>query len=147
VKQGLTGRNGFTLIELVVTVGIVGILAAIAIPAYTSYMMRSNRTDAVRSMTLDAQALERCYSQQWTYVGCTVPAASLSSQGYYTIAITYYTTGNSNGTTPNAYTITATPVNPGPQLADSACQMFTLDSFGHQGSVGSATSQTCWGSA
>ena len=69
-------KNGFTLVELMITVGIVAILAAIAIPSYSAYVMRSNRTDATRTMVADAQALERCYSQTFTYLGCApLPAA------------------------------------------------------------------------
>jgi len=54
-------KNGFTLVELMITVAIVAILAMIAVPAYTQYVMRANRTDAVKTLTLDAQSLERCY--------------------------------------------------------------------------------------
>jgi type IV pilus assembly protein PilE len=53
-------KNGFSLIELMMAVAIVGILAAIAVPSYTAFVRQSNRTDAVRALTLDAQALERC---------------------------------------------------------------------------------------
>lgn len=131
-------KNGFSLIELVVAMGIVGILAAIAIPAYTSYTKTANRTDAVRTMTYDAQALERCYSQSFTYLGCASAAAGslASAQGYYTVTI---------APTANSFTITATPLK-SPQTQDSACTSFTLNNAGTQGATGSATSQTCWGS-
>jgi type IV pilus assembly protein PilE len=129
-------KNGFSLIELVVALGIVGILAAIAIPAYTSYTKTANRTDATRSMTYDAQALERCYSQTFTYLGCASAVSGPSAQGYYTVTIT---------PTANSFTMTATPIR-SPQTLDSACTSFTLNNAGTQSATGTATSQTCWGS-
>jgi type IV pilus assembly protein PilE len=132
-------KNGFTLIELMIACAIVGILAAIAIPSYTAYVQRSNRTDAVRALTLDAQALERCYSQAFTYVGCaTVPVGPvLTSQGNYNVTL-----GNLTATT---YTLTALPVSP-QQLGDTTCTSFVLIQTGAQSATPAANSQTCWGS-
>jgi type IV pilus assembly protein PilE len=132
-------KNGFSLIELVVAMGIVGILAAIAVPAYTAYTKTANRTDATRSMTTDAQALERCYSQSFTYVGCATAVSAPSSQGYYTLVV---------APTANSFTITATPIK-SPQTKDSECATFTLNNAGTQGATtsgGAASTQTCWGS-
>jgi len=132
-------KNGFTLIELMIACAIVGILAAIAIPSYTAYVQRSNRTDAVRALTLDAQALERCYSQAFTHVGCaTVPVGPvLTSQGNYNVTL-----GNLTATT---YTLTALPVSP-QQLGDTTCTSFVLIQTGAQSATPAANSQTCWGS-
>jgi type IV pilus assembly protein PilE len=135
-------KNGFSLIELMIAVAIVGILAAIAIPSYMAYTHRANRTDATRTMTRDAQGLERCYSQNFTYIGCANPAAgtTASPQGYYNVTIAMPTA--------SSFTITATPVA-SPQTSDSACQSFTLDSAGTQGATDSGANpntQTCWGS-
>jgi type IV pilus assembly protein PilE len=86
-------KNGFSLIELMIAVGIVGILAAIAIPSYSAYVKRANRSDATRSLSVTAQALERCYSQNFTYSNtlpyvCAANAGVVSSsQGYYTVTI------------------------------------------------------------
>jgi type IV pilus assembly protein PilE len=129
-------KNGFSLIELVVAMGIVGILAAIAIPAYTAYTKTANRTDATRTMTNDAQALERCYSQNFTYVGCASAVSGPSAQGYYTITVV---------PTANSFTITATPLK-APQTSDSECTSFTINNAGTQSTTPAGNSQTCWGS-
>jgi type IV pilus assembly protein PilE len=140
--------SGFSLIELMVTVVIIGILAAIAYPSYLAYTMRSDRTDATTSMFNDAQILERCYAQTYDYTKCLTttapsgvtgvdPGPTSSPQGYYDLTVA----------TPSAdqYTITAKPVK-SPQTSDSQCTSFTLASTGAQGATGSASAQTCWGS-
>ncbi len=136
-------KNGFTLVELMITVAVVAILAMIAIPSYTQYVKRANRTDATKTMTLDAQALERCYSQNFAYAPCPNAGAGTlpSPQGNYnvTIAVTAL---------PATYTITAVPISPN-QLGDTSCATFTLDSTGNQSATdsgGGPSTQTCWGS-
>ncbi|GAC1305474.1 MAG: type IV pilin protein [Steroidobacteraceae bacterium] len=137
-------KNGFTLVELMIAVGISAILTAIAVPTYLGYTKRANRIDATRALTLNAQALERCYSQSFNYAGCAAAPAgtTVSSQGFYTVTVVV-------ATTPTAtYTVTATP-RAAPQLSDSSCQSFSINNAGTQSAVDGSnnnTTKTCWGS-
>ena len=138
---------GVTLMELMIVVAIVGILAAIAYPAYTQFVIQTNRTDATKTIQIYAQSLERCYSANFTYLGCTVqgnPVVDGSKMGtpnnYYTITF--------NIPDAQTYSLVATRAA-APQTLDNQCATFTLFSTGQQTAQDASTNpntQTCWGS-
>ncbi len=128
-----------------VTVAILAILTTIAVPAYRSYVLQANRTDAIKTLTFDRQVLERCYSQNFSYQNLAndCPAAAnivgASVGGYYNITVPTWTA--------TTYTLKAVPA--GPQASDKSCQQFTVTQNGTQAAQdGSAnnTTKTCWGS-
>lgn len=86
-------QQGFTLIEMLIAVAIIGIVAGIAYPSYTRYVERSLRTDAHAGLLQAASEMERCYSRQYNYTGCAITATS--PDGNYAIAVT--TGGESDG--------------------------------------------------
>ena len=132
---------GFTLLELMIVVAIVGLLAAIAFPSYRNYSMRAHRADALRALTSLQQSLERCYAQAFSYAGCAaVPNGNvqLTANGYYKVTAT---------TAAATYTLAAVPQ--GTQTHDLKCSTMGLDSVKGQTAtddLGANTATTCWGS-
>lgn len=132
---------GFTLIELMITVGVVAILAAIAYPSYTQYVVRSNRS-AAQSYILGVANLQeqysldaRQYATTMAMLNATVPAAVSQN---YNVTLTA-----NNAATPPTYTVTATPI--GTQLArDTQCVNLTVDQTGTKGISGAGPLTRCW---
>lgn len=102
-----TQSKGFTLVELMVTVAIVGILAAIAYPSYTQYVIRANRADAQQALMQLQQNMERYFTSHRSYtdaeVGSNVGPSQSPESGdaVYTFAI--------EDLTASSYTLVATP--------------------------------------
>jgi type IV pilus assembly protein PilE len=144
------GNAGFTLVELIVAMVIVATLAAIAIPSYSSYVLKSHRTEA-KSALLDLASLEEryfstanLYSQTPTDLGYNAAATPFPvGSGWYNItALT--TTLPAPPATTATYIITATAV--GQQANDTACATFTINSAGQQSATGTDpnASVDCW---
>jgi len=135
--------NGFTLIEVMITVAIVAILAAIGYPAYQDQLIKSRRADAMIALGHAAQMQERWFTQNGTYTTIGNIGGSTSDDGYYAISVTLPTGGGcSSGANRYCYTLTATPQ--APQNADTDCANFTLDNTGAKGISGTSTAANCW---
>lgn len=132
--------SGVTLIELMIVVVVVGILAAIAVPSYRNYVMRSQRSDATAALLRLAAAQEKFYLQNNTYTTDVTPAglnltatAPLNSEhGWYTVTVT---AADATG-----FTATAATVTGGGQASDTHCASFSINETGQRG----ASNTDCW---
>ncbi|MBA4111283.1 MAG: pilus assembly protein PilE [Leptothrix sp. (in: Bacteria)] len=104
--------RGFTLIELMIVVAIVGILSAVAYPAYTDYIRRGNLTEAFTTLSSMQVKMEQFYQDNRSYVGTNTPCVSSSIKYFnYTCegtasTFTFTATGVAGTTTSgDAYTI------------------------------------------
>ena len=107
----MRGR-GFTLIELLVALAIMAIISAVAIPIYTQYSIRTQRTNAEKDLMMCAQSMERLNAQTFTYAGQVGPGADTGAvtANICTPTTTMYTIAVVAPTNANTFTLRATPV-------------------------------------
>lgn len=123
--MGRRKQSGFTLIELMIAVAVVGILAAIAYPSYQEHVRQTRRAEVATVLLENAQLLERHFTRNGAYdagsVGLSAQSPA-SGTAVYTIAATLGS---------NTYALTATAVVGG-IMAGDACAIYTFNQVGQR---------------
>ena len=128
-------NRGFTLIEMLIVIAIIGIVITIGYPSLTEYVKKGRRTEVAGLLSEQAQILERFYSKSNVYSGATGLSAG---NDYYTIAPTL---------TDQTFLLTATR-KAGSAMATDKCGDFTITNTGVRSMVNAAsglTTKDCWG--
>lgn len=141
-----TSQRGFTLIEMMIVVAMVGILTAVALPSYQEYLRRSARSEAKAGLLQAAQWMERAATVSGVYPTATNTGnANFFPSGLRSVPSNRYAIALPAADSSNtAYVLTATPQNA--QVGDK-CGTFTLRQNGERNNTGmksGATSADCW---
>ena len=128
----MTKQRGFSLVELLITIAILGLLVAIAVPSYRGQAIRGARTEAIDEILRIAQFEQQTFTRTNQYAA---PANNpyITQNGRYQIA----TVINNGG---QGYMITAAPQG---GQANDPCGTLSLDEVGRKGSTG-GNAADCW---
>jgi len=140
-KCNLAKANGFTLIELLIVISIIGILTAVALPAYQDSVRKGNRVDAQQTLLGQVAILERIYTRMGGYPDSHAIVAS----EYYSFTYAASTAaGKTLGELNDSATFLLT-ANPKSSQSSDVCGSLTVN---HQGTSGANVSGTkvadCW---
>lgn len=131
----IRSSSAFTLMELMITLLIIGILAAIAYPSYQNNLLEARRADGKTALLNLAALMEHYYTENNSYVGATptgVGGSNTSTDGHYALSI--------SNLTATSFTLSATPVATSPQAQDTLCGTLTLTNLNVKG----PNPATCW---
>lgn len=139
--------KGFTLIELLIAVAIVGILAAVAIPAYGDYIARSRRADAIANLQNLVNVLENCYSLNQAYNVClNAKDGVFADENLRADVVRYYQVDAKNSNvTVNDFTLAIRAKN-GQAQKDADCAFLGVNRNGVKfgGSDANTIDKICW---
>ncbi|AFL74093.1 type IV pilin protein [Thiocystis violascens] len=133
----MRSRKGFTLIELMITVAIVGILAAIAYPSYQNQVLKTRRAAAKGCLLELAQFMDRFYTTTMVYTGAVLPATACRTD-----LASFYTFSFPVAVTATTYSIQAAPQ--GAQTGDTLCGTLGINQVGTRTESGTGTAADCW---
>ena len=126
-------QRGFTLIELMIVVAVIGLLASVAYPIYSNAIAKGDREDAISALLKQQGTMEEYYLNNDTYNGAPLfNPAGKSQRGKYDITIA--------SADAYSYTITATRNDGG----DANCKTMSINNLGQKTSSPSAADE-CWG--
>lgn len=156
MKHGLKKHNGFTLIELMIVIAIVGIITSIAYPSYQGFVKSSSRGSAQADLMALAAAMERHKAANYTYNGAAEAAANTgkpavfhahSPSGEPVANKKYDLTIDSVTASGNGYVIIATPASGTAQIDDGKLYFYSdgRKAWDKDNSNTLASSEYCWG--
>lgn len=138
----LKRSSGFTLIEILIVVAIMGVLMSIALPAYQNSVLRAGRAEAKNELIQVAAELERYFSSNNVYIADATPLntgdgeSRTTENSLFTIAVA----ACSGGAIANCFLATATA---GGSQVDDTCDTLTITSTGVRGATGDTVDE-CW---
>jgi type IV pilus assembly protein PilE len=133
-------QQGFTLIELMIVVAIIGILAAIALPTYRQHVLDSNRSTCVAKLTELSNQMERYFTENHSYNGASA-SSLMGSTDCPTSASTPAYQIEIEDQSDTEYTLAAIPKN---RQTDDNCGTLEVDETGERYAKGDNSVEACW---